>query len=154
MFPTQIIVTKELGEKNHIWLKSLSDRLKKEELRRLLEEVEGLTQKLEKELADSVLEVSIRANLELVDELKGDENVCQALLEIMEPEINKIAEKAAEKAAEKTRREMQEEAERKAKIQALDIAKKMIRSGKFTIEEILEYVPGISAEEAGILKEG
>ena len=61
--------------------------------------------------------------------LKEDENVCQALLEIMEPEINKIAAKAAEeaarKAAEETRREMQEQAERKAKRVALEAVKSM-----------------------------
>lgn len=135
-------------------MKSLSDQLKKEELRRLLEQVEGLTQKLEKELADSVLEVSIRANLEIVDELKGDENVCQALLEIMEPEINKIAAEAARKAVEETKREMQEQAERKAKRVALEAVKKMIGSGRFTVEEIMEYVPGISVEEVRAIERG
>ena len=43
-----------------------------------------------KELADSVLEVSIRANWEIIKELRRNENMCQALLEIMEPEIDKI----------------------------------------------------------------
>ncbi len=42
-----------------------------------------------KELADSVLEVSIRANWEIIKELRRNENMCQALLEIMEPEIDK-----------------------------------------------------------------
>ena len=50
--------------------------------------------KLERELADAVLEVSVRANQEIVEELKGDESMCQALLEIMEPEINKIVGEA------------------------------------------------------------
>ena len=45
-----------------------------------------------RELADSVLEVSIRANRKMVEELRGDGNMCQALLEIMEPEIMKIKE--------------------------------------------------------------
>lgn len=46
----------------------------------------------DRELADSVLEVSVRANMRVVEELRGDENMCQALLEIMEPEINEMAE--------------------------------------------------------------
>ena len=37
-----------------------------------------------------MLQVSIGANKQVVEELRGDENMCQALLEIMEPEINKI----------------------------------------------------------------
>ena len=39
----------------------------------------------------SVLEVSVRANKEIVNQLKGEgDSMCQALLEIMEPEINEI----------------------------------------------------------------
>ena len=59
-FPTQIIVTKELEEESHAWLKALSDKLKKEQLKSLLKRMEGLTLKLERELADAVLEVSVR----------------------------------------------------------------------------------------------
>ena len=86
--------------------------------------------------------------------LKEDENVCQALLEIMEPEINKIAAEAARKAVEETKREMQEQAERKAKRVALEAVKKMIGSGRFTVEEIMEYVPGISVEEVRAIERG
>ena len=39
-----------------------------------------------------MLEVSVRANMRVVEELRGDENMCQALLEIMDPEINEMAE--------------------------------------------------------------
>lgn len=34
--------------------------------------------------------VSIRANRQIVDELRGGDGMCKALLEIMEPEIEKI----------------------------------------------------------------
>lgn len=92
LFPTQIIVTKELNKGNHMWLAALSDDMEKQDMRGLLEKIDGLTQKLDRELADSVLEVSIRANRQIVEELRGDENMCQALLEIMEPEIKEIRE--------------------------------------------------------------
>lgn len=59
-------------------------------MKELLEEIEKLKLKLDKELADSVLEVSIRANWEVIKELRRDKNMCQALLEIMEPEIDEI----------------------------------------------------------------
>lgn len=87
LFPTQIIVTRELDEGNHIWLKALSERLKKEDIRNLLEGVKRLTEKVDKELADSVLEVSIGANKRVIEELRGDDSMCQALMEIMEPVI-------------------------------------------------------------------
>ena len=56
----------------------------------LLERINSLTQAFDRELADSVLEVSIKANKQIVGELRGDENMCQALLEIMEPESMKL----------------------------------------------------------------
>lgn len=131
-FPTQIIVTGELEEESHTWLKALSDKLKKEQIKSLLEHMEGLTQNLEKELADAVLEVSVRANLEIVELLKGDEGMCQALLEIMEPEINKIAKETAEKAVAK---------------EAVETAIRMVKAGRMSVEEIKEFFPKLSAEQ-------
>lgn len=128
LFPTQIIVTKELEGPEHTWLKSLSGSLKKKELKDLLKQVDGLTHDFDKRLADAVLEVSIRANLEVVKELKGDASMCQALLEIMEPEINKITEKAVIKAD-------------------METAKNMLKSGNFSPEEIKKYIPRLSVEE-------
>lgn len=92
MFPTQIVVTRELNKKEHTWLAALSEGMKKQDMEAFLEKIEALTQKFDRELADSVLEVSIRANRKMVEELRGDGHMCQALLEIMEPEIMKIKE--------------------------------------------------------------
>lgn len=144
LFPTQIIVTGELDEQNHTWLRSLSDKLEKEEMRKLLEEIDILTEKFERELADAVLEVSVRANQGIVEELKGDKHMCQALLEIMEPEINKIAAEVAEKAAKEAAEKAAEEAATK---QAKETAVNMLKSGKFVAEEIKEYIPRLSVEE-------
>ena len=92
LFPTQVIVGKELDRKAHVWLRALSGGLCREEIKELLEKAEGLGKKQERELAGSVLEVSLRANWEMIQELRGDEDMCQALMEIMEPEISKIRE--------------------------------------------------------------
>ena len=72
LFPTQIIVTRELDDISHIWLGSLSERMEKEKMVRLIESTEKLTGKAEKEFADSVLEVSIGANVQVIEELMGD----------------------------------------------------------------------------------
>lgn len=128
LFPTQIIVTGELDGQNHTWLKALSDKLKKEEMKNLLDRIDALTGSFERGLADAVLEVSVRANQEIAEELKGDEHMCQALLEIMEPEINKIAEEAAKEAAKET-------------------AIRMVKAGKLSVDEIKEFFPKLSAEQ-------
>lgn len=43
LFPTQIIVIKELKGSEHTCLKSLPGKLKKQELKDLLKQVDGLT---------------------------------------------------------------------------------------------------------------
>lgn len=87
LFPTQIIVTKELEQSSHIWLRALSDRMEKQDITKLLESINCLTQKNDKELADSVLEVSVQANKQVIEELIGDDSMSQALMEIMEPQL-------------------------------------------------------------------
>lgn len=89
-FPTQIIVTRELGWEQHAWLKALTDKMEEEDMRRLLTDTSRLKGKLDKEFADSVLEVCLRANEQMIEKLKGDDIMSEALLEIMEPIIEPI----------------------------------------------------------------
>lgn len=76
MFPVQVVVTGELDKAEHTWLGALSEKLKKEDITELLEKIRSLTGKNDRELADSVLEVSIGANRQAVEEWKGDMLVC------------------------------------------------------------------------------
>lgn len=147
LFPTQIIVTRELEKENHTWLKALSDQMEKQEIKALLECIHHLTQEFDRELADSVLEVSIKANQAVVEELKGDESMCQALLEIMEPEINKIVDEATKKVEEAAKKAAEKAAEEAAEEAAIKTALKMLEAQKFSAEEIHEYVPLLSVEE-------
>ena len=150
LFFTQVIVTRELNGKSHGWLKSLSDKLKKQEMEALLKRARSLSGKLDRELADAVLEVSVKANREIVEELKGDEAMCQALLEIMEPEISQIVRQVTEKERrekEEAVRQMEREKEEAAKKEAEESAIKMIKMKKFTIKEIAECVPRLSMDE-------
>ncbi len=94
LFPTQIIVGNELEGTQHQWLKPLTFGLKKQEIRDFLEQVVALSEKEEKEFADAILQVVVKANWQVTQELRGDENMCQALLELMEPEISKIVDSA------------------------------------------------------------
>ena len=93
-FPTQIVVTNELDRDVHEWLMALSGKLNKEDVLKLLNDRNCLTEKQDRDLADSVLEVSISANSKIVEELIGDESMYEALMEIMEPQIQ-LREKAA-----------------------------------------------------------
>lgn len=52
--------------------------------------VELFHAKLDREFADAVLGIAIKANWQVAQELRGDGSMCEALMELMEPEINKI----------------------------------------------------------------
>ncbi len=67
-----------------------------QDIKELLEKIGAIELTFDRELANSVLEVSIKANRQAVEELRRDGSMCQALLEIMEPEINKIKETVKE----------------------------------------------------------
>lgn len=97
LFPVQIVVAGELDLKEHIWIGSLSQRMKKRDMQELFQRIQQLKNRIDQEFADSVLQVSIEANRQMVEKWKGDDRMCQALLEIMEPEI-RIIEKEREEA--------------------------------------------------------
>ena len=77
-------------------LTALSDGMQKQQLKDLLLKVESFHTKLERELADAVPGVAIKANWQMAQELRGDGNMCETLMELMEPEINKIKENVRE----------------------------------------------------------
>ena len=95
-------------------------------MRELLEKIEKLDLKFDRELADSVLQVSVSANKQVVEELRGDENMCQALLEIMEPEINKIK---AEVTKEVTREVTKEVTREVTKEVTREVTKEVTKEG-------------------------
>lgn len=87
LFPIQIVVTKELDGEEHAWLKALSRKVEEEAAKRLLKRIKDLTEKEDKDMADSVLRVMLEANGQIVEKWKGDADIFEALMEIMEPQI-------------------------------------------------------------------
>lgn len=96
-YPTQVVVTNELDGGLHTWLRALSQKLEKNDLKNLLDDVSKMDEEFDREMASSVLEVSIRANRKVVDELKGEEPMFEVLMEIMEPKIEEIRKEELEK---------------------------------------------------------
>ena len=104
LFPVQIVVTGELDIDKHIWLVALSGKLTKQQMEKILEKASQLTDEREKRLADSVLQVCVAANSRIVEELKEENLMCQALREIMKPELEEMerrGERRGEKRGEK-----------------------------------------------------
>lgn len=87
LFPTQIIVTRELPKGTHTWLRALSGELDQEDVRELVNRVRSLNGKQDRELADSVFNISVEANRQMIREMRRDADMYEALMEILEPGI-------------------------------------------------------------------
>ena len=101
--PTQIIVGSELDSGAHEWLHLLSGRVTKQEMAHAIAYSRNTESQEERSLIDAIFEVSVAANKEVVEELlRGDETMCQALMEIMKPEIDEIVNTAVLQERKKT----------------------------------------------------
>ena len=143
-FRTQIVVTKELDWEKHRWLCSLSGKLTEQDLRELLIKVSCLEGKMEKEYADSILEVALKANRELAEQLRSDENMSKTLLEIMEPVLQEVLQERTEKAAKEGTNEPTQEGRKEGMVYAyyeMSLETKEIATRvQLTEEEVLEII--------------
>ena len=101
LFPTQIIVIKELKEKNHAYLRVLTRKPVKGDVSRFLELYKDLSGKAEREYAESILEVFTEANEKWVEQWKGEDGMGPALMRIMEPELCEAKKQGIEEGIEK-----------------------------------------------------
>ncbi len=101
LFPTQVIVMKELAEENHAYLRVLTRKPKKDDVSRFLELYKGLSGKAEREHAESILDVFTEANGKWLEQWKGEDGMGPALMRIMEPELREAEKKGIEKGIEK-----------------------------------------------------
>ena len=108
-FDMQIIVLKELNQKLHLWLSSLTQKMSENTAEKLILEINKLSDKDDYDYADSVLQVAMKENKHVFLKLKEASPMCEELAKLMEPEMReakRIAEEEGRKAGmEKGRRE-------------------------------------------------
>lgn len=97
---------KELNEDHHIWLSSLTQTISKSKAEKLLYTAADLYRKDDKEFAESVLQVAMNKNKNIFGKIKEETEMCEALRELMKPEIDAEVDKrikkiVADKLAEK-----------------------------------------------------
>lgn len=90
--PTQIIVSSELDKGSHTWLTALTSGMEEADVERFIRNIENLEEKDEKEFADSVLQVSMKENVRAFDMAKEVPDMCEALKELMKPELEEARE--------------------------------------------------------------
>lgn len=114
-FPqTQIIVSRELDRESHRWLTALTSNMNQAEAQKLVFDIRDLTEKDDKECADSVFDVSLKENRHLFETLRkeGTTSMCEALVELMRPELEAAVKKAREETREEVRAEERANTER------------------------------------------
>lgn len=97
-FPTQVLVTQELDPNAHAWLCALSRKVAEPTAQRLLTLTKNLTEAGDRNFADSVLTVMLKANKQMIEHWKGAESMFDILMEIMEPQIEAMLKEEREKA--------------------------------------------------------
>ena len=133
LFATQVIVLGELDPPVHMWLTALSKKLTKERTEQLVMEINGLSEKDECEFADSVLQVAMKANKEMFQEVKEANDMCEELIKLMEPELNE-----AKRIAKEEGRKAGMEAGKKAGIEGfIKLLKKYNESDENILEELM-----------------
>lgn len=93
-FPTQVIATSELEQGGHIWLKALTDKMEKQDMEKLIEESSNVSGEYDRELVESILEVTLNANSNLIEELRGDVKMGEMILKVVQPLILEREKKA------------------------------------------------------------
>ena len=94
MFEVQIIVSSELDTSEYKWITALSDNIQQTQYLDLYHERDDNLNENEKGLADTVIQLVTSVNEESVRKWKEGKNMCQALREIMKPEIDAAVQEA------------------------------------------------------------
>ncbi len=103
LFNTQVIVSSELNDTENKWIKSLKRNIPKTLYEGLCDDIQHKLSNQEKEMADNVMQVVSSANADAIQIWKeGDSIMCQALREIMKPEIDEAVSKATIKTSNDT----------------------------------------------------
>ena len=109
VFSIQILITKELSEKENLWLKSLTNNLKEPENARKL--MEDYQKNPENDLYRSALEVIMHANQKVFEEVNGMSDI---FMEIVQEKFDRKLKEETDKAVEKAVQEAVQKAVQKA----------------------------------------
>ena len=111
MYDIQIIVTSELDQAEHIWLRSLTEKMSAQDVRQLVLETSFLSAKDDKEYADSILQVAMSKNTKTFGDIKEGAIVFESLKEFMKDEIEAEKKRAVAEAVAEAVDEVKSEKE-------------------------------------------
>jgi hypothetical protein len=96
--PAQVVLTGKVGDKENVWLRSLSDRVGEDVAREMVSATQKLENKGDKDNAEAVMQVSVKANVGVYDKIKEERDMaCEALRELFKPELEEATQKGIER---------------------------------------------------------
>ena len=106
---SNVIIYNAIG-KIHEWLKALTSNMSIEEAKRIIISMNHLTEKDDKENADSVIQLALTENPDMFEKVKEVPEMCEALQKLMKPEIDAAVNAAVDAAVTNNRIAMLSEA--------------------------------------------
>ena len=77
-----------MSDENHIWLNALSNKMKVAQVASFLKTSQELVNLDDKNYADSIWDLVVSVNQQVIKKLRKDENMCKGLAELMKPELD------------------------------------------------------------------
>ena len=101
LFPMQIIVTKELEKRSHVWLRSLTRSMDRAQAEELLDRYERLQDDVERKNAKVVVNLVSDVNSGIFEQIvSGGDKMSEELKAILLPELNELKNLLANREAE------------------------------------------------------
>lgn len=100
MFPTQIVVMKELNPKEYPWIHLVTGGVTEQEMREALIYARSVTDKRERDLLNSVLDASMYANPDIIESIKESADMFEVLRDLFQPEIDAVQKESDQRIAQ------------------------------------------------------
>lgn len=153
LFPTQFVISKELDKEQHVWLTALTENMLGQDARSLINSTNNLSRKEDKDNADSLLNVAIRANEMTFAILRKEApEMCEALEELMQPVIAEKLKKREEEVTQQVTQQVTQRVTQQVTVQVSNnIAVKLLQDN-MPIELITKYT-GLTKKEIEKLRD-
>ncbi len=147
IFRTQVVVTQELNEDEHIWLRSLTRRMTLNQLEKLAIKYQELPDGNEKQWVESVVDVVSQANFEMIREWKEGALMNAAVAELFRPDIENL-KMLLERERQEKERLLAKERQEKERLLAKERQEKekLLAQERQEKEKLLEEVKYLRAE--------
>lgn len=141
-FQTQVIVSRELDKMNHIWLRSLTDTMDRQQAENLISKSKELMDKPEAGYVDAVLQIVSKANRKVFNEIKREEQeMYQAFVDLMQPEIDEAVNKRLDAAVSQAVSEAVSQAISETEVRAIENAMKKLNLSKEDACGLMDVTP-------------